>query len=145
MLFSPKRAMLRGKPMNIVFALAMVLINVPRRPGRTFNTFANTIATMYAIATPPIGYIRLLPRDSNSLRERYFNTEENMEAGRAISVIRREMFLGNSSPNHLLCCSTYPKAIIRMITSTLCILWNNILMAFLNLYPIRTLDTTSQP
>ena len=40
--------------MNIVFALAMVLINVPRRPGRTFNTFANTIATMYAIA-PPLG------------------------------------------------------------------------------------------
>ena len=38
--------------MNIVFALAMVLINVPRRPGRTFNTFANTIATMYAIAPP---------------------------------------------------------------------------------------------
>ena len=72
--------MLSGRPINIVFAMAMVLINVPRRPGRTFNTFTNAMATTYVIATPPIKYIKLLPGDSNSLLERYFNTEENTEA-----------------------------------------------------------------
>jgi len=95
--------MLSGKPINMVFALAMVLINVQRRPRCTFNTFTNAIATTYVIATLPIEYIKLLPNDSNSLFDRYFNTDENTEAGRAISVIKRDMFVGKSSPNHFFC------------------------------------------